>query len=204
MGNLTSDHLYTLQVHSKSQFWNLITFFPTIAPNVFALEGAWIKKQAALMSGAFMLWAAETFAVYFVTIALLAESWPRFMALWLLPSILSVDMILTMNVLQHDGCLPIQLGLNKGIDMEINSARNFVGPVINLLTCNNGYHTIHHMHSRMHCSQYPKLHQLLVVPRMDPRLDERDILRYLWRTFFWPAKLPPHREHYRRASAKGA
>merc|ERR1712216_125041 len=177
MGNLTSDHLYTLQVHSKSQFWNLITFFPTIAPNVFALEGAWIKKQAALMSGAFMLWAAETF---------------------------SVDLILTMNVLQHDGCLPIQLGLNKGIDMEINSARNFVGPVINLLTCNNGYHTIHHMHSRMHCSQYPKLHQLLVVPRMDPRLDERDILRYLWRTFFWPAKLPPHREHYRRASAKGA
>lgn len=36
-----------------------------------------------------------------------------------------------------------------------NGARNFVGPVINYLTFNNGYHTIHHMYPTMHWSRLP-------------------------------------------------
>ena len=43
-----------------------------------------------------------------------------------------------------------------------NGARNFVGPVINYLTFNNGYHTIHHMYPTMHWSRLAGL----LVPSM--------------------------------------
>jgi len=39
-----------------------------------------------------------------------------------------------------------------------NGARNFVGPVVNFLTFNNGYHTIHHMHPTMHWSRLAGVH----------------------------------------------
>ena len=98
------------------------------------------------------------------------------------------------NVLQHDGTEDIVLGEHKGPNMNINSARNFTGPVINWFTCNNGYHAIHHMYSNMHWTQYPEMHAKVIAPHNDPSLDEPDILRFLWRTYFWPGTLPAHRQ----------
>lgn len=97
-------------------------------------------------------------------------------------------------MLQHDGTEDIVLGEHKGPKMNVNSARNFTGPVINWITCNNGYHAIHHMYSNMHWTKYPEMHQKLIAPHSNPELDEPDILKFLWRTYFWPGKLPEHRQ----------
>ena len=50
----------------------------------------------------------------------------------------------------------------------------------------NGYHTIHHLYPIMHWSLYPEHHRKLVIPRMDPRLDEPSLPAYAWRTFVSP------------------
>ena len=62
-----------------------------------------------------------------------------------------------------------------------NNARNFIGPVINYLTFNNGYHTIHHMYPSMHwsrlddiscmlASQLPSSLCLTLSPAHEPNL----------------------------------
>lgn len=104
------------------------------------------------------------------------------------------EMFQLRNMLQHDGTEDIVLGEHKGPKMNVNSARNFTGPVINWLTCNNGYHAIHHMYSNIHWTKYPEMHAKLIVPHSDPTLDEPDILRFMWRTYFWPGSLPEHRQ----------
>jgi len=56
-------------------------------------------------------------------------------------------------MLQHDGC-------DEG--NNINSARNFTGSIINYLTFNNGYHTIHHMNPKLHWSKLPEMHNKML------------------------------------------
>ena len=55
--------------------------------------------------------------------------------------------IITMNLLQHDGC---------DEKSEYNHSRNFVGKLVNWFTYNNGYHTIHHMEPGLHWSLLPR------------------------------------------------
>jgi len=85
--------------------------------------------------------------------------------------------IISFNMLQHDGC--------DGTS-RYNFARNFTGPLLNLLFYNNGYHTIHHMHPGLHWSELPERHRADVAPYIAPLLDQRNILGYIWRTFVWP------------------
>jgi fatty acid desaturase len=198
--NMTSDHLYTYKVMYGQHLLNLLLFLPSVFPDVTKLEQWWIAKESRKMSKDFLLWLVEQSLSYAIWGYLGYYDMVRFLCIWLLPNILAVDMILTMNVLQHDGCKTIAPGKHKGAEMEVDCARNFVGPVINFFTCNNGFHTIHHMHSRIHWSQYSKLHALLIKPRMDSQYDEQCIVRYLWWTFFWPAKLPQHRIDFLKGS----
>lgn len=46
--------------------------------------------------------------------------------------VLAKDMIVTLNLLQHDGCDP---------HSPVNHSRNFVGPILNFLCFNNGART---------------------------------------------------------------
>ena len=38
-----------------------------------------------------------------------------------------------------------------------------------------------------------EMHAKLIAPFNDPKLDEPDILLFLWRTYFWPGTLPEYR-----------
>mmetsp|Transcript_21940 Transcript_21940/g.61322 ORF Transcript_21940/g.61322 Transcript_21940/m.61322 type:complete len:300 (-) Transcript_21940:299-1198(-) len=191
---LEEDHLHTSQMKYRWHFLNLIAFFPTVYRGISKLESAFIAAEWKKRSRTFFLFVSQVIAAHGTTIGLLSMDWRRGLACWFLPSLLGVDGIVTMNMLQHDGCEPVKPGEHRGPNMHVNSARNFDGPVINFITCNNGYHTIHHMYSTTHWSEYPALHKKLIAPRIDPELDQRCMLRYLWRTFFWPGHLPPHRQ----------
>ena len=39
-----------------------------------------------------------------------------------------------------------------------------------------------------------EMHAKVIAPHNDPSLDEPDILRFLWRTYFWPGTLPAYRQ----------
>lgn len=191
---MEEDHLHTSQMKYKNHLLNLLLFFPTVFPGIQKLEKEWLSAEFKKRSAAFFFYVQQSLAAHGFTALLILADWRRGLALWFVPNILGVDMIITMNMLQHDGCEPVEPGKHRGDAMNIDCARNFVGPVINWLTCNNGFHTIHHMQPQIHWSEYPALHQKIVVGKMIPSLDEQCILRYLWRTYFWPGTLPAHRQ----------
>mmetsp|Transcript_30924 Transcript_30924/g.72502 ORF Transcript_30924/g.72502 Transcript_30924/m.72502 type:complete len:304 (-) Transcript_30924:519-1430(-) len=188
------DHLDTKQMKYKWHLLNLILFFPTVFPAIQKLESEYISREMRKCSKTFFLFVLQVLAAHGTTGILLYLDWQRALCCWIIPYIFGADAIVTMNVLQHDGTEDIVLGEHKGPNMNINSARNFTGPVINWFTCNNGYHAIHHMYSNMHWTQYPEMHAKVIAPHNDPSLDEPDILRFLWRTYFWPGTLPAHRQ----------
>lgn len=191
--NLEEDHLDTAQMQYQCHLVNLLLYFPTVYPKIRKLEQDFIVKEARKLSLVFFLFVLEAVAAHGTTLALLCLDWLKALFLWFLPNVMGVAMIIMVNMLQHDGCEHIVPSEHRGPKMNINPARNFVGPVINFLTCNNGYHTVHHMHSTAHWTQYPDMHRKLVAPYINPELLEPCMARYIWRTFFWPGELPPHR-----------
>jgi len=187
---LVEDHLHTTQMSYKWQWLNLVLFFPTVYPSIMKLENEYVKKEASKRSFNFFSFVCQTLCCHGWSITLAIIDWRRALTCWVLPNLLAADGIVTMNMLQHDGCASIQPGVNRGKDMEVNNSRNFVGPIINYITCNNGFHTIHHMESTTHWTRYPELHKKLIEPNNDPGLNQRCILRYLFKTYFCPGRRP--------------
>lgn len=73
-------------------------------------------------------------------------------------------------------------------DSKWNHSRNFVDPILNYLILNNGYHTMHHMYPGKHWTELKELHEKMVKPHIDPRLDCPSLFGYLFKTFIYPGK----------------
>lgn len=102
----------------------------------------------------------------------------RWLRVFFLPQTLGKYMIISLNMLQHDGCDPTS---------KYNHSRNFVGSVANFFFLNNGYHTIHHMYPGKHWSLLPAEHEKRVKPYIHPNLDVPSMLGYVFTTFIYPA-----------------
>jgi beta-carotene hydroxylase len=101
----------------------------------------------------------------------LVHDWRVFLLFNAVPWLLGLCLLVGVNLLQHDACIP-------------GESRNFTGRVGNWLFFNNGYHTAHHLRPSMHWSALPLLHAELT-----PRLPQQftSILAYLWR-FGWATR----------------
>src|SRR5207248_11273423 len=66
---------------------------------------------------------------------------------------------------------------------EWNHSRNLVGPMLNPVLFNNGYHTVHHLKPGVHWSELPALHAQH-VHHIDPSLLVRSWMRYVGYTYF--------------------
>lgn len=98
-----------------------------------------------------------------------------------MPQLWGARCILRINLIQHDAC---------DTRTQFNHSRNFVGTFFNWLMCNNGYHTIHHNLPTLHWSVLRQAHREQIVPKINPRLDERSMVAYLLRTFAFRASRP--------------
>lgn len=123
--------------------------------------------------------ATEWLLLHGTYLVLLAVDWKKFLFYVFLPHKYAAWGIITMNLLQHDGC---------DERSEFNHSRNFVGKLVNWWTYNNGYHTLHHFEPGLHWSLLPVEHARRVAPFIHPNLDQPSLLAYLWRTFGWPGK----------------
>jgi fatty acid desaturase len=155
--------------------WNLLNLlhFPNVAgPNTFA----GVQRWAALAGRESFRrqYRYETVFAFGLTFLLLVrDPWTTIFFI-VLPQLYGARSILRINLIQHDGC---------DTQSEWNHSRNFVGRAFNWIMCNNGYHTIHHNRAGLHWSVLPEAHAREVVPRVDPRLDERSMFLYLVRTY---------------------
>ncbi|KAF3020081.1 hypothetical protein E8E14_002514 [Neopestalotiopsis sp. 37M] len=119
----------------------------------------------------------EQAVVFGTSAVLLFFDWRRWMWFALLPQFYAKYCILSLNMLQHDGC---------DTSSKYNFARNFTDPLLNWLCFNNGFHTIHHLYPGLHWSVLPEKHRELIAPYISSTLEEPSILAYMWRSFIWP------------------
>ncbi|KAH8889154.1 hypothetical protein GQ53DRAFT_653010 [Thozetella sp. PMI_491] len=171
------DIMRTTKVRYRWHFLNGALFFWHIVLTGSDDDKRYFAAQARLNRPIARQRRLEEVAVLSFTAALILLDWRRFIWFALIPTSYAKYCILTLNMLQHDGC---------DITSKYNFARNFTGSVINYLCFNNGYHTVHHLYPGLHWSALPKKHQELIAPHIAPNLDEPNILTYMWRTFVWP------------------
>mmetsp|Transcript_38454 Transcript_38454/g.46394 ORF Transcript_38454/g.46394 Transcript_38454/m.46394 type:complete len:331 (-) Transcript_38454:1002-1994(-) len=184
------DHIRTDKVAFRFQPLNFLLYFFHIIPAVAEVEGEYIRELLRKRPPALAKVIIQAVTLYGTWALLISQGGiQRFLACVYLPGYLGIYGILTMNILQHDGCSVSEA--RQGKNMDPNSARNFVDPSLNYFTMNNGYHSIHHMYPNKHWSTYAKLHEELIKPHIDPKLDEPSMIGYTWRTFFWPGMLTP-------------
>lgn len=111
----------------------------------------------------------EQILFHAVLIALLIADWRKALLIYFLPCGLAKDMLVSLNILQHDGC---------DAKSKYNHSRNFTSDALNYLLFNNGYHTIHHMKPGVHWSLTKKQHDELVAPYIHPNLLKPSIVGY--------------------------
>ena len=185
------DPMRTSKVRFRSNTLNVLLFQPLVAADVFRLDVKYLRYARCSRPLLFRQCMLEWAAVLTVTGVLACTDWRRALALFYLPHLFAQWGIVTMNFLQHDGCSLVAgapWAQGAAPPRDYNMARNFVGPITNLLTFNNGFHTMHHMMPSVHWHDLPARHQAEVVPFMDPCLDERCMLRYIVRAFVYPGR----------------
>ena len=226
-GHVLSHHKHTessrdVMRTSKLQYewhWlNLLLFQPTVAWDVFKVDVRYLSLQRTMNTGYFWRTGLEWCLLLTTHGALLYMHWRKFFLYVYLPHLFAQWAIVTMNLLQHDGCHarssddtpylnrnPARQFTGSRVSqlrhddchvrssddtpyLKVNTARNFTGRALNLLTFNNGFHSIHHMYPSMHWSTLREQHDLKVAPHIHPALIQPSLVAYLYRTFVFPGK----------------
>lgn len=166
---------------TKARFrWHLLNglfFLFIVAVDIMKGEGRYFAAMKERHPAWVRQLRIEQAVLYGLYAVLLVLDWEKFLVLVFLPHKYAAWGIVTMNMLQHDGC---------DENSEYDHSRNFVSPLINFFTFNNGYHTIHHMQPGLHWSLLPAAHAERVKPFINPALDEPSMLAYVFRTFILP------------------
>lgn len=177
-----SDVMRTSKARFRWHFLNLVFFLAQIAPSIMKADSAYAKVMRTRHPRWFRQMALEIVVLWTATLTLFVLDWRKALVLWLVPHLYAQWGIVTMNLLQHDGC-------DESSDYD--HSRNFVSPIINWWVFNNGYHTIHHVRPGLHWSLTPAAHAAEIAPHIHPNLDQKSLLAFVWRTF-----LLGHRENY--------
>jgi fatty acid desaturase len=168
---------------TKMRFrWNLLNgllFFFRMVPDILKGEARYREAMRKRMPSWHRQWLLEQGLLFAFLAAALIIDWKSFLLYVFIPHRYAGWGIVTMNLLQHDGC---------GAESKYDHSRNFVGAVVNFFTFNNGYHTIHHEHPALHWSLCPAAHDEQIAPHIHPELDQKSLLAFLWRTYGWPGK----------------
>jgi len=97
-----------------------------------------------------------------------------------LPAVVSLWTVHTFNYDQHAHTDPWS---------RWDHSRNFVGPVLNFLLFNNGYHTVHHENAGRHWSLNKAAHQE-VAHNINPVLNQRSLPWYWFKQYVLAAFIP--------------
>lgn len=181
------DLMRTDQMTYRWPFLNFLLFQPQVAPKIFIqdlhyMRTRWTRaRQLNKMCRYTVTTILQGGLVVGALGYLMSQSWRKALLYWVIPRLFAQWAIVTMNLLQHDGCDSLE-------EKNLNFARNFVGPSLNYLMFNNGFHTIHHQMPNTHWSQLPYMHKRIVAPHIRPDLDQTSMLLYIWKTYILDVK----------------
>jgi fatty acid desaturase len=161
----------------RLNFLNLLVFFPRVGKDVTSQNYRYAARAKKAVPGWHRQLQIEIVACWGVKALFLILDWKRALLLVGVPHLWALWGITTVNFLQHDGC---------DEDHPYNHSRNFVGKVFNWFTFNNGYHGIHHDEPGLHWSLLADAHAERIHGKIDPRLEQTSLVRYLFATFVYP------------------
>ena len=109
--------------------------------------------------------------------------WKKALFFIFIPQQFALFSILLFNYVQH---------VHANEESEWNHSRNFVGPALNTLLFNNGFHTIHHERAGIHWSKTPEEHAK-IEHLIDDSLKERSFWWYMIRSYILSPFVPAFR-----------
>lgn len=180
------DIMRTSKARFRLNILNGLFFFFLVTPGIMRADLAYTTSTRTRHPRWYRQAKIEMAALQLMQISLLAWSYfglhdlSRFVFFWFIPHTYAAWGIVTMNLIQHDGC---------DEDSEYNHSRNFVGGVVNWLVFNNGFHTVHHHKPGLHWSLTAAEHASTVAPHIHPNLEQQSLLGYIWRTYFLNRRL---------------
>ncbi len=118
----------------------------------------------------------------FIGVGLVVD-WKNALFFIIIPQQFALFSILLFNYVQH---------VHANEESEWNHSRNFVGPALNTLLFNNGFHTIHHERAGIHWSLTPKEHAK-IDHHIDDSLKERSFWWYMIRSYILSPVIPKFR-----------
>jgi fatty acid desaturase len=174
------DVLRTTEVRHRWNLLNLLHHMVMGTVHVHLLHVAYLVTMRTSRPAWFaqVRWEVLTVVAYFVGLGFIVGPLPV-LGLVFASNVLGQMWMVGFGYVQHDGC---------DHESEYNHSRNFLSPIFNWFIFDNGFHTAHHNRPALHWSLGKQAHRTDVVPHMDPRLDEPSLVRYMWRTFVWPAR----------------
>ena len=186
------DPMRTSKVQYQWHWLNLILFQPTVAWDVFKIDLRYMSMQRIMNSRYFWDTSMQWSVLVLSQIILIYSHPAKFLIYVYFPHLFAQWAIVTMNILQHDGCQlqHIQCDADETVaaPKNFNTARNFTGVFLNIMTFNNGFHTIHHMYPNMHWSKLREEHNIHIRPHIHPSLDQTNLCTYAFVTFIFPGK----------------
>ncbi len=168
------DPIRTSKARFHPPILNLFLFFPRVVPDIVRTERRYASAMARRHPRWFGQLTLEAVALGAVTVALFVLDPWRALWAWVAPHLVAQWGIVTINLLQHDGCDPTS---------PVNHSRNFTGPMLNWLLFGNGYHTVHHDDPTLHWSLAAAAHRERVAASIHPALEQPSLPAYVWRTW---------------------
>jgi fatty acid desaturase len=171
------DVMSTHLMQNESNLYNLLFFQPTVALNVMQSDFRYIVYQKEQGNTTFVSQSLREL-LFFLSVQgfLLYSHFGKALAFFWLPHFFAQYAIVTLSMLQHDGCEEFD-STDKYINF--NTSRNFTSPFLNFFTLNNGYHTIHHLCPTSHWSINKILHDELCVGHVDQRLNYASMWQFV-------------------------
>jgi len=198
-GHNLSHHAYTqgpkdvIRTDKMRWSWNFINwvlFIPRVGGAIMEQDTAYVWEMRRRDKPIYYQIRNETiwFVVWQFVYGL--SNLEKYIFVIFLPQLMAKVGIISINLYQHDA-------LPTPEEDKFNFSRNFVDPWLNFFTCNNGYHTAHHLSPGTHWSNMKKYHDKNVKPHMNPILDVSSILWFTLSRFVLPGgRLDQHGKQY--------
>ena len=158
--------------NSKSQAVNLFKYALTTPLIFLKAKRKWLQnttqKSIVLISN------IESWIITITYIVLLSIKFKATIMYIIIPHLLGQLILVSFNYFQHADCNP---------SSAYDHSRNFTGKLINYLTFNNGYHTVHHLYPTLHWSEYNEIH-LSIQHKIATHLNENNLLFFIVRLIF--------------------
>lgn len=188
LNNKDGDYTITYRMSESNNIVTLLTY-PSISsyhqqkPIRDYLKRLWNTNRVN-----FYLAASQyvVLALYYVAVLLL--DWQKALLFVVIPHQVALFSILVFNYVQH---------VHADEESQYNHSRNFVGPMLNTMLFNNGFHTIHHDKAGLHWSKTPEAFRH-IEPMIDPTLNERSFWGYMIRVYILAPFVPKFRTTSKR------